>query len=72
MSKAELLHTINLATKEGGKIIINRLEEPYGEGSEAVLSIGVSLGGGEPDWKVHIPYENVDELIEALTKAKNG
>lgn len=72
MSKAQQLHTIELATKEGGKIMIDRLEEPYGEGSEAVLSIGVSLNGNEPDWKVHIPYENVDELIEALTKAKNG
>jgi hypothetical protein len=46
------------------------MEHPYGATSHPVVSIGISLKGEEPDWKVHIPYENIDELIEALKAAK--
>jgi hypothetical protein len=37
-----------------------------------VVSIGISLGGDEkrPDWKAHIPYENIEEVINALKEAK--
>ena len=37
-----------------------------------VVSVGISLkkNGEEPDWKAHIPYENLDELINALNTAK--
>ena len=66
-----LLRTINLASQDGGKITLSRIERPYGENSEAVVSIGVVLKGDEPEWKVHIPYQNIDELIEALNSAKN-
>ena len=36
------------------------------------MSIGIALkkNGDEPDWKAHIPYENLDELISALQDAK--
>ena len=58
-------------TKEG-KITVTTIEEPYGAGSENVASIGISLQANseEPDWKVHIPKANIDEVIEALQKAK--
>jgi len=59
-------------TKEGVVSVAN-VNEPYGNGSEPVVSIGVSLDGNvkEPEWKVHIPYENIDDLIEALKLAKD-
>ncbi len=72
MQEVKVLHTINLASLEGGKIMLSHIERPYGENSEAVVSIGVTLKGDEPDWKVHIPYQNIDELIEALRAAKSA
>lgn len=58
-------------TKEG-KITITTIAEPYGPKSEAVASIGIRLkaNSAEPDWKVHIPKANIDQVIEALMKAK--
>ncbi len=72
MSDKKLLATIELASMKGGKIMLSKMEHPYGESSKPVVSIGVALDGGEPEWKVHIPYENIDELIEALKTAKNS
>lgn len=72
MSEHKLLSTINLASIEGGKIMLSHMSHPYGPNSNPVVSIGISLEGDEPDWKVHIPYENIDELIEALKTAKNN
>ena len=55
-----------------GIISITKLEEPYGKDSHTVVSIGISLAGNEeePGWKVHLPLENLDEVIEALQKLK--
>ncbi len=70
--KNTILTTFPLAGTKNGIISISHLEEPYGSGSFPVVSIGISLkkNGEEPDWKAHIPYENLDELINALTTAK--
>jgi hypothetical protein len=55
-----------------GKITITTIAEPYGQKSESVASIGISLkaDASEPEWKVHIPKANIDQVIEALQKAK--
>jgi len=55
-----------------GKITITTISQPYGAKSESVASIGISLkaDANEPDWKVHIPKSNIDQVIEALQKAK--
>jgi len=55
-----------------GKITVTTIETPYGEGSESVASIGITLNSNaeEPDWKVHIPKANIDAVIAALQKAK--
>lgn len=60
--------TIVLKGTKKGVISIMKLEEPYGKGSNSVASIGISLSGEEnqTDWKVHIPLENLNEVIEAL------
>jgi len=70
---ATLVKELELVTKKnGGKISVSHLTHPYGEGSEPVVSIGVTLldDSGNPDWKVHIPYGNVDDVIAALQEAK--
>jgi len=70
MSGIKLIHMYG--TKDG-VISVAHIHEPYGEGSEPIVSIGVDLKGHleNPEWRVHIPYENIDDLIEALNKAKN-
>ena len=70
--KNTVLNTFKLAGTKGGTISVSDIQEPYGKGSESVVSIGISLKGNveEPDWKAHIPYENLDDLIAALTEAK--
>ncbi len=70
--KNTVLTKIPLAGTRNGIISISHLEEPYGSESEAVVSIGITLrkNGEEPDWKAHIPYENLNELIIALQEAQ--
>ena len=65
--KAKIVKSIDLNGSKNGEIIISHIDEPYGEGSHSVVSIGVTLKKGkEPAWKAHIPYENLDEVIEVL------
>ncbi|MCX6051496.1 MAG: hypothetical protein NTZ60_03190 [Campylobacterales bacterium] len=60
--------TIELSGTKKGVISIMKIEKPYGEKSGTVASIGISLAGNadEPEWKVHIPMGNLEEVIEAL------
>jgi hypothetical protein len=66
------IKTMPLSGTENGKIEIAVIEEPYGAGSASVASVGIFLDGSnsEPDWKVHLPKENIDGVIEALREAK--
>ena len=68
-----LINSFDLSDTKEGKISVCHLEEPYGKNSKSVVSIGISLKGkiDDPDWKAHIPYENLDDLISALQEAKN-
>jgi len=61
-----------LSGTKNGRITITAIEKPYGANSESVASIGISLKANatEPEWKVHIPKTNIDEVIEALQKVK--
>jgi len=70
--KADIMYKINLANTKNGIITISHINEPYGDRSTPVVSIGISLSGNtqEPDWKAHIPYENLDEVIKALQSIK--
>ena len=69
-----MIEEMNLSGTENGKITVTTVAEPYGEGSASVASIGVSLqsNADEPDWKVHLPKENIDAVIAALEKAKES
>jgi len=65
---------MTLSGTNDGKITVTTVSEPYGPKSESVASIGISLQAGaqEPDWKVHIPKANIDEVITALQEAKKS
>ncbi len=70
--KNTVLKSFKLAGTKNGTISVSNIDEPYGNESASVVSIGISLKGDsdEPDWKAHIPYENLEDLILALTEAK--
>ena len=63
---------IGLNGTEKGIISVTKLDEPYGKGSHSVASIAISLAGNADaaEWKVHIPFENLDEVIQALQALK--
>ena len=73
MSTTTLVSESGLSGTKNGKISVATVTQPYGEKSESVVSVAISLQGNidAPDWKVHIPKANIDEVIEALTKAKS-
>jgi hypothetical protein len=64
--------TIALSGTKKGVISVTKIDQPYGEGSAAVASVGISLAGNaeSPEWKVHIPLDNLEEVIEALQSLK--
>ncbi|MBD3792158.1 MAG: hypothetical protein IE918_08440 [Campylobacterales bacterium] len=72
--KVTMVEEMSLGGTNNGKITVTVVEEPYGEGSASVASIGISLQANaeEPDWKVHLPKENIDAVITALQKAKES
>ncbi|MBA1432935.1 MAG: hypothetical protein FAF04_04940 [Epsilonproteobacteria bacterium] len=64
--------TIPLSGTKNGVISVTKINEPYGAGSGTVASIGISLNGeaDNPEWKVHIPLDNLDAVIKALEALK--
>jgi hypothetical protein len=71
MKNLTLIEEFNLSTTESGKIVVSDLSNPYGEGSESVVSVAVDLENNkEMDYKIHVPYKDIDNLISALQKAK--
>jgi len=72
---SELIETIEkfkLSGTENGKVEVAVIKEPYGKESSSVVSIGIFLKSDveEPNWKVHLPKNNIDAIISALEKAK--
>lgn len=63
--------SMKLAHTKNGTISVAHIEQPYGEHSSPVVSIVIALEGSGSDWKVHIPYENLEEVIKTLYAAKN-
>jgi len=64
--------TIALDGTKNGVISVTKIEEPYGKDSGTVASIGISLSGDAetPEWKVHLPMNNLDDVIAALQALK--
>ena len=65
--------TIALDGTKKGVISVAKIEDPYGKDSGTVASIGISLSGDatNPEWKVHLPLANLDEVIAALQSLKS-
>lgn len=63
------LKTLPLAGTKKGLISISNVSEPYGKGTDDIVSIGISLNGKDIEWKSHIPYENLDDVIAVLQEA---
>ena len=59
---------IPYTNRDNAYITVVPLDEPYGPGSEAVVSIGCTLKGDldNPTWKVHIPSSVISSLVQAL------
>jgi hypothetical protein len=73
MKKVKLISEFDLSSTDLGKIVVSELLNPYGDGTEPVVSIAVDLQDNkEIDYKVHVPFEDIDNLIEALQKAKES
>ena len=72
MSNRNLLAAIQYKDREKAFITIAEITEPYGEGSETVVSVGSTLKGDtdNPSWKVHVPVYMIDQIIEALRDVK--
>lgn len=68
MKNRKLLTAIQYKDREKAFITIAEITEPYGEGSETVVSVGSTLKGDidNPSWKVHVPVYMVDQVIAAL------
>ena len=60
--------------RDKSSIIVAYLEEPYGPGSDPVVSIGCTLKDDvdNPTWKVHIPVDLVDEVVAAMKEASSS
>lgn len=63
---------IKLDGTKKGTISVTKIEEPYGKDSGTVASVGISLSGdaSNPEWKVHLPMANLDDVIAALQALK--
>lgn len=72
MSVITEIGTLALAGTKKGKITISNVTEPYGKDTDDIVSIGVSLNGIDVQWKAHIPYENLEEVIAILQKASDS
>ncbi|AXX85616.1 hypothetical protein [Aliarcobacter skirrowii] len=70
MSTTTKIAEFDLAGTKKGKITVSNVSEPYGANTADIVSIGISLTGEDVQWKSHIPYDNIDEVILALQKAK--
>jgi len=72
MSTITELGSLPLAGTKKGIISISNVTEPYGKDTPDIVSIGISLNGQDIQWKSHIPYENLDEVIAILQKASEA
>ncbi len=63
------LGVLPLSGTKKGVISISNVSEPYGKGTADIVSIGIALNGKNIEWKAHIPYENLDDVIAILQDA---
>lgn len=70
MSESTHVRSINLAHHfSEDKINVTHVERPYGDYSDPVLKLDINEFG-KISGQIEIPYENLDEVIQALEKAR--
>ena len=64
----ENIFAIPYPNRDNSYIVVTRLDEPYGEGSDPVISIGCTLKGNvsDPTWKVHVPQDMIKDVVMAI------
>lgn len=70
MKAVKILKTIPLKDSENGAMSFAVIENPYGEGTKPVLSVGVMLDNEKPNWKIHIPFSQIKKVQKVLKKAR--
>lgn len=57
--------------RERAAITVCRVQDPYGPGTGAVVSVGCTLKGQpeSPTWVVHIPIELAIEVSHAIARS---
>lgn len=68
------MKAIPYTNRERSFIVIKDIKEPYGPGSDSVISIGCTLKGDidDPTWKVHIPKDILRDVIKELSECCHG
>lgn len=63
---------VSYKNRENSYIVVSRIAEPYGPGSDPVVSVGCTLKGDirNPTWKVHIPEDLLDDVIQSIQLAR--
>ncbi|MEZ4692952.1 MAG: hypothetical protein R2837_02855 [Aliarcobacter sp.] len=70
MSTITELGTLSLAGTKKAKIsLFQNVTEPYGKDTLDIVKYWYFLNGQDIQWKLHIPYENLEDVIAILQKA---
>ena len=65
-----IVESFEYPNRRNAFITIQTLEEPYGPGSEPVVSVGCTLKGttDDPSWKVHVPLSLAEDVAGAIQR----
>ena len=68
LDEEDKTYAIPYKTRDNAYIVVKTIDEPYGDCSESVVSVGCTLKGDidNPSWKVHIPMSLVKDVRWAL------
>lgn len=70
MAQIIKIKNLHLAHTKEGKISISHIEQPYGHYSEPIVRLSISLHEDEKATSLDIPYDNLDDIINSMSKAK--
>ena len=69
-----IVESFEYPNRKNAFITVQTLEEPYGPGSEPVISVGCTLKGAtdDPTWKVHVPLALASQVAGAIQRRIRG
>ena len=71
MKETKIYRSLPLEGRENGSIDFAIITNPYGEGSEAVVSICASINETQ-SWKIHLPIGQIKAIRKALKESKSA